>query len=675
MIYLSRRHRAALFIAAIAALWALAVAGLAGAATTATRVSNTYADAQSYMATLTAPVPQDGDGFGYSVAIDGASAVVARGGAMPVFTSSVGDMASRVTDSIATSDPSVHVFDKSAAGWSAPVTLSPPAGTIAEDLFSGPVAISEHTVVWGAPWRDGAFTDEGAAYVYTRSSGVWSSPVTVSPAGPVQRFGGQFGSAVAIDDDTLVVGIPGSAAAYVFTRSAGVWGTPATLTPDGWDGTQFGFGQNVDVSGDTIAVAWPQDAVGQGRVFLYQGSGATWSRVATIQPPPGAPDLVLLGTSMALDGDDLLAGTFAGLVPQNVSTRDWVPGSGLAYAFRRTGGVWDTGTTITAPVPEVGDNFGMTVAVDDGVALVSAGGFLAAGAPERGALMGLADKAHLFHLTDAGWTHDATLSVPATDTGFGASLALAGDSALVGAPAGGLPPISPARLPFPVGAPGAAYVFDLLGPNAAKGFKATSGYGKVTLSWSNPATDWAKTAIMRSTSGYVETMAGLRASRAAGVQAYNGTGTSFTNTGLTNGTMYYYSAFTQDPEGRFGPAAKASARAGVASGSERVILSLTTPGSPTEDERFCLSGTFGPTHYVGAKITLWFWYWNGKSWVLYPIRPSTTVGAGGRTWRVCLTLPYAGRWKVRAFHKDPWNSGVNSNTRSFFASRNTGDLW
>lgn len=673
----SDRRRAVLWIVAIVSLWALAAAGLSGAATAATRVTNTYADAQSYMTTLTAPTPVADGRFGMSVGVDGDVAAVLGWGGWPAA------VPSRVEDSVA-AQPGVFVFDKGAAGWSHTATLTaPPSADPGEELLMSDVAISGQTVVWGVPNRGQTSFASGRALVHERVGGIWSAPVTLTPSGSYETTSGHFGSAVAIDGDTIVVGAPGNGSAHVFTRSGGVWSPAAQLVPDGWDGTQMGFGETVDVSGDTIAVAWPGYDSDSGAVFVYQGSGASWSRVATIGPPPWAGDWARLGTSLALSGDDLLAGTILGFAFGS-SQRVALPDGGIVYAFRRAGGVWDSGTTITAPVPTTGDAFGWSLDAHDGVALISAGNpdiFLFGPEQdpridERAFFISITDKAHLFHSTASGWTHDATLTCAATDTGFGGAIALTGDSALVGAPGSAIvPPNSPARIPIVDGLPGAAYVFDLLGPNAAKNFTGVPASEKVTLSWSNPATDWARTKIMRSTTGYVESMASLRSARATGVQVYSGTGGVFANTGLTNGVLYYYSAFTQDPEGRYGPVAKTSARAGVASGSERLVLSLTTPGSPTEDEKFRTSGTFGPTHYVGAKITLWFWFWNGKSWVLYPIRPSSTVGSGSGSWRISTTLPWPGRWKVRAFHKDSWNSGQWSNTRSVWVNRDAGDLW
>ncbi|MBN1538004.1 MAG: FG-GAP repeat protein, partial [Anaerolineales bacterium] len=132
------------------------------------------------------------------------------------------------------------------------------SNTGSEDLFGRSVAVSGDTVVVGATGEassatgvDGDQTDNsasgsGAAYVFVRSSGVWSQQayLKASNTGANDFFGGS----VAISGDTVVVGAmhedssatgvdgdqtnnsaDASGAAYVFVRSNGDWSQQAYL--------------------------------------------------------------------------------------------------------------------------------------------------------------------------------------------------------------------------------------------------------------------------------------------------------------------------------------------------------------------------------------------------------------------------------------------------------------
>jgi len=115
------------------------------------------------------------------------------------------------------------------------------------DFFGGAVSLSADgsTLAVGAPYTS---TQQGRAYVFTRSSGSGSSygpPLTLSEPGATN--GDSFGIAVALNADgsTLVVGAYGTSSfggkAYVYTRSSGVYSSSQTLSePIPVNGDQFG---------------------------------------------------------------------------------------------------------------------------------------------------------------------------------------------------------------------------------------------------------------------------------------------------------------------------------------------------------------------------------------------------------------------------------------------------
>jgi len=142
--------------------------------------------------------------------------------------------------------------------------------------FGSSVDIDYMTAVVGARDHD----DRGAAFVFLRDdvdSETWT--LQASLTGLDTKIGDQFGTAVSIHGDTLVVGaanadsaIEDSGAAYVFNRLGTDWIQQAKLTaPDAAVGHQFG--QTAALSVDTIAIGAPA----HDSVYVYTRSGFDWS--------------------------------------------------------------------------------------------------------------------------------------------------------------------------------------------------------------------------------------------------------------------------------------------------------------------------------------------------------------------------------------------------------------
>lgn len=97
------------------------------------------------------------------------------------------------------------------------------------------------------------------------------------------------------------------------------------------------------------------------------------------------------------------------------------------------------------------------------------------------------------------------------------------------------------------------YTIDTTAPGTAASFTATAGDTTILLSWTNPGdADLAGIKILRKTGSYP-------ASNSDGTVVFNGSGTSFVDTGLTNATQYYYGAYAFDTAGNFAVTAQATA--------------------------------------------------------------------------------------------------------------------
>ena len=130
-------------------------------------------------------------------------------------------------------------------------------------VFGNSVAISGETVVVGAQFDDGAAGfEQGSAYVFVRSGGVWTQQQKLEASDAAA--GDVFGFSVAISGETVVVGAPmmmaqrasDQGSAYVFVRSGGSL-EPAAEAPGLGRGAFDEFGCSVAISGETVVVGAP----------------------------------------------------------------------------------------------------------------------------------------------------------------------------------------------------------------------------------------------------------------------------------------------------------------------------------------------------------------------------------------------------------------------------------
>ncbi len=376
-------------------------------------------------------------GFGTAVALDGSSMLVGAPGA---YTEAglMGD---------------ATVLAESSGDWT-PVAVLDAGNDHRAEEFGGAVALSGSTLLVGAP---NATTDVpivfGAAYVFDAVNGAWIERVRLAPSPP---YGYGFGSAVALDQDTAVVGVPrvvGSdvdpaGAVYVFLRGDGSWPQQARLT--GGSTEPVAFGSAVAVEGDVLAAGAPgsSNAPGHGVVHVFGRSGSIWSPQAVVEASDGA-DKDRFGSAMALDGDRLVVG--APNADVGIET-----GAGAVYLFTSVGGVWSQQAKVVAPVATKLGGFGTSVAL--------AGDTLVVGAVDATATRG---AAYVYSLSGGAVTFQTRL-IPASGTAvsgrYGSSVAISesADRIVVGQPYG--TSASPN---------GRAFVFNLAGPGWSPGTELT----------------------------------------------------------------------------------------------------------------------------------------------------------------------------------------------------------
>lgn len=299
------------------------------------------------------------------------------------------------------------------------------------ETFGSAVAIDGDTMVVGAPQHAtvAGLMNAGVADVYVRSGTDWVWQDTLV-AGGVIAAEDRFGTAVAISGDRIVVGCPGrdsgAGASFVYARSGTEWSMQAPLQLAApVAGDRFGAA--VDIDGDTIVVGAPGTGGGRGSVVPYAWSGNAWVRGAAQTTPGGATDSGL-GAFVSLSGDTFLA---------SARDDDIVGGpanAGSISAFVRSGGVWAFEQRWFEPTPAAGERFGGSIDLQ-------AGGYAAVvGSPQHD-VGAAADQgvAYLYVRSADGWQAGATLVHDGPNSAggdqFGASVAFDGHNLiLVGAP-------------------------------------------------------------------------------------------------------------------------------------------------------------------------------------------------------------------------------------------------
>ena len=145
---------------------------------------------------------------------------------------------------------------------------------------------------------------------------------------------------------------------------------------------------------------------------------ATWDEQAKLTASDAAAKDGF-GGSVAVSGNTVVVGA-----PLD-SEGGW--DSGSAYVFVRSGGSWNQQAKLTASDPAIGDRFGWAVAVNGDTAVV--------GAPYKGTHNDTG-SAYVFVRSGESWSQEAKLTASGSnrERWFGYSIAISGDTAVVGAP-------------------------------------------------------------------------------------------------------------------------------------------------------------------------------------------------------------------------------------------------
>lgn len=411
------------------------------------------------LAKITALDGVDGDQFGFCTALAGKTLFASAPFATIDGTAGQG---------------AVYVYLEPAGGWSSTsdyvAKLTASDGQVDDNFGGGAIAVSAdgNTIAVGACGQNHpCMNGTGKAYVFVKPSTGWTDmteTARLSASDALTASG--FGQSVGISADTVVIGAPiamvgskfNQGAAYVYVKPAGGWTSmteTAKLTSSDGKGNDI-FGEvSAGANGSIIFVGAPNAAVngvhaGAGYIFVQPAGG--WQTTSTFTAKLTSSDgafgdglgVCQSGSScISSDGNTVLAGA-----PQWNGLQTY--GAGKAYVFVKPVSGWANMTEsakLTASDEVFADAFGWSVAINNGVAVI--------GAVRANAMAG---KTYIYPKPVTGWKTtsrfgaELTGSDTAPDDWFGYSVALSGNTSVIGARA------NPWSKTTGYG-PGAAYIF------------------------------------------------------------------------------------------------------------------------------------------------------------------------------------------------------------------------
>lgn len=203
----------------------------------------------------------------------------------------------------------VYVFELFGTAWLETARLVPSNGGNGDE-FGLAVAVSGDRIIVGAPYNDLVVPDGGRVYTYERSGAAWNEVHQIA-ATPIQ---GGVGSALDLDGDLAVVrgGTP------LFTQVVALYR---------WSGTQWGylrgfgvnesaylggFGEDLSLTGSRLAISAPHYAPTDGAVFYYHDAPSLASPVEVVTLPPHGGNPRLFGAQVALTEAGLVAADVPG---------------------------------------------------------------------------------------------------------------------------------------------------------------------------------------------------------------------------------------------------------------------------------------------------------------------------------------------------------------------------
>jgi len=318
----------------------------------------------------------------------------------------------------------VYLFTNNGSAWIQTDIIYAPSG-VAGDYFGTSVALQGDTLVVGAPRVD--FTpinNAGAAYIFKRSNGTWDFAKKLS--GEREAYS-KFGNALALDNNVLMVSAPlkkrGSFASagsvYVYDAGDSAYPLVQTVTSADIEANAF-FGWSIGLDGNLLAIGAPgKGGTSVGETEIYQFNGVQWKQRRVVPYYQLEADSSF-GQAVAVKRNHILCAA-----PH--STEKGQTRAGCFF-------IADLMQTWTLDGASGGDRLGSSVGVNQTRMI--------AGAPNENAnAMVNSGAAHIYRRHGRNWEHEQTLTESASNRGtghlFGSGVGIGQNAVIVSAPGGG----------------------------------------------------------------------------------------------------------------------------------------------------------------------------------------------------------------------------------------------
>jgi hypothetical protein len=265
----------------------------------------------------------------------------------------------------------VYLFEKDDSEWQQTNRFAP-ANPYAADNYGCVVDINESYAAVGASL--GGFGMSGRVYIYKRFENDWVLDSIIAPDD--SQILDYFGYSLSLSDSTLFVGAPradisainpkggGAGSAYIFDRIGGLWQQTVKLSAnDPTANNQFGFA--VDIDKDQLVIGAPKDDVlefDSGSAYIYKKDATDGWIFNTKLSALDADFGDVLGSAVAISDHFIVVGA--------PGVDGLAENSGAIYSYLLSSEGWTQKAKKSAGDASAQDHFGKVVSISHATAAV-----------------------------------------------------------------------------------------------------------------------------------------------------------------------------------------------------------------------------------------------------------------------------------------------------------------